>query len=59
MKDPAIKPYYLDKFVSGFIYPKVVKLVTCGYFPQEEQPEIVLKSMINFLADKENSIHNI
>lgn len=46
MKDPVIKPRYLDKFVSGFTNSKVLRLETSGHFPQEEQPEIVAKYII-------------
>lgn len=46
MKDPVIKPHYLDKFVLGFTNSKVIKLETSGHFPQEEQPEIVAKYII-------------
>jgi pimeloyl-ACP methyl ester carboxylesterase len=52
MKDPVIKPKYLDKFVQGFTNSQIVKLDTSGHFPQEEQPETVAKSMLDFLRDK-------
>lgn len=55
MKDPVIKPHYLDKFVSGFTNSKTIKLETSGHFPQEEQPEIVVKSILDFLTDKEKA----
>jgi pimeloyl-ACP methyl ester carboxylesterase len=54
MKDPVIKPHYLDKFVSGFTNSKTIKLETSGHFPQEEQPETVTKSMFDFLTDNKN-----
>jgi pimeloyl-ACP methyl ester carboxylesterase len=38
MKDPVIKPHYLDKFESGFKNSTTVKFETSGHFPQEEQP---------------------
>jgi pimeloyl-ACP methyl ester carboxylesterase len=49
MKDPVIKPHYLDKFQSGFTYTTTVRLETSGHFPQEEQPDIVVKSISSFL----------
>lgn len=54
MKDPVIKPYYLDKFVSGFKNSMTIRLERSGHFPQEEEPEIVTKSIIDFLTDKKN-----
>lgn len=51
MKDPVIKPHYLDKFASGFPNAKVIKLDTCGHFPQEEEPATVIKAIRNFLSD--------
>ena len=56
MKDPVIKPHYLDKFVSGFTNSKTIRLETSGHFPQEEQAEAVTKSIFAFLANKKN--HN-
>jgi haloalkane dehalogenase len=53
-KDPVIKPHYLDKFISGFTNSKTIRLETSGHFPQEEQPEIVTKSILDFLTDKKN-----
>lgn len=53
-KDPVIKPHYLDKFQNGFTNSKTVQLETCGHFPQEEQPEMVTKSILDFLSDKKN-----
>ena len=49
IKDPVIKPHYLDKFISGFPNSETIRLETSGHFPQEEQPEIVAKSMSEFL----------
>lgn len=49
MKDPVIKPRNLNKFISGFPGAEVVKLHTCGHFPQEEQPGIVIQSILEFL----------
>ncbi len=47
MKDPIIKKHYLEKFVSGFTNSTTVELETCGHFPQEEQPEEVMKAISN------------
>ena len=51
MKDPVIKPHYLDRFVSGFTNSKTIKLETCGHFPQEEESEMVTKSILDFLTE--------
>ena len=45
MKDPVIKPPYLEKFVSGFSNSKTIKLESSGHFPQEEQPEAVAEAI--------------
>lgn len=54
MKDPIIKSHYLAKFQSGFTNSNTVQLETCGHFPQEEQPEMVTKSIRHFLTDNKN-----
>src|SRR5690606_16592265 len=54
MKDPVIKPHYLDKFQIGFTNSTTVKLETSGHFPQEEQADTVTKVMLDFLTDKKN-----
>ncbi len=51
-KDPIIKPQHLIKFQSGFPNNKSIVLENCGHFPQEEQPNIVIKSITEFLTDK-------
>ncbi|MBK8503176.1 MAG: alpha/beta fold hydrolase [Saprospiraceae bacterium] len=51
MRDPVIKPKYLEKFCSGFNDSTTVRLEKSGHFPQEEQPEIVSESIFNFLAE--------
>ena len=56
MKDPVIKPHYLNKFQSGFINSKTIQLLKCGHFPQEEQPELVAESMFEFLESREELI---
>lgn len=50
MKDPLIKPHYLDKFKNGFRNSTTKRLETTGHFPQEEQPEIVAQEIMNFLG---------
>ncbi len=49
MKDPVIKPHYLYKFVSGFPNSNTIRLETCGHFPQEEEPEAVVRAIRSFL----------
>lgn len=51
MKDPLIKPRCLNKFISGFPNSSVLKLDTCGHFPQEEDPEKVADAMKIFLNE--------
>lgn len=55
MKDPAIKPHNLEKFERGFANTKTVQLETCGHFPQEEEPDAVIKAIAEFL--EENKAH--
>ncbi len=49
MKDKVIRPHYLDKFLAGFPNARVVKLATCGHFPQEEEAERVSREIADFL----------
>lgn len=49
MKDNVIKPHHLEKFQSSFSNSKTIKLETSGHFPQEEQPEKVIKAIFDFL----------
>lgn len=51
MKDPVIKPHYLDKFQQGFTHASVVRLETSGHFPQEERPESVANALSAFLKE--------
>lgn len=48
MKDRMVKPHYLEKFQSGFTNSRTVKLESSGHFPQEEQPDLVLKAIFEF-----------
>lgn len=50
MKDPVIQPHYLDTFISGFPNAEVVRLETCGHFPQEEQPDETAGAILRFLG---------
>lgn len=49
MKDPIIKPSYLQKFKMGFENVSVVELESSGHFPQEEEPVRVAKAISDFL----------
>lgn len=49
MKDPIIKPHYLTHFMSGFPTAMVVRLDTCGHFPQEEQPKQVATAIQSWM----------
>ncbi|MBX2927338.1 MAG: alpha/beta fold hydrolase [Saprospiraceae bacterium] len=48
LKDPVIKPKYLDKFISGFPNSQAITLESSGHFLQEEEPEIVVEAIRNF-----------
>jgi len=50
MKDPFIKPSYLEKFLKEFKHAEVVKLPACGHFPQEEEAEKVSQTMLDFYS---------
>jgi haloalkane dehalogenase len=51
MKDPVIKPKYLERFTTGFNNFRIIKLETSGHFPQEEQPAIVAKAILGLLSE--------
>lgn len=55
MKDSVIRPHNLAKFQSGFTNSKTLQLKTCGHFPQEEQPDITAKSIIDFLSEQKTT----
>lgn len=49
MKDPVIKPHNLEKFETGFPNQQTVKIASAGHFPQEEEPEVVISALKNWL----------
>lgn len=49
MKDPVIKPHHLNKFLTGFTNHQVIKLDSCGHFPQEEETVAVSNAILQFL----------
>lgn len=55
MKDPVIKPIYLQKFKTGFKNPEVVCFDDCGHFPQEERADEALSAIITFLENSEKT----
>lgn len=55
MKDPVIKPGYLEKFEQGFSNTTSVTLNDAGHYPQEEEPEIVIKEIKNWLNNTKPS----
>jgi len=50
MKDPVLKPTYLQKFISGFKNTQTLILDTCGHFPQEEESERVSQAILEFIS---------
>jgi pimeloyl-ACP methyl ester carboxylesterase len=55
MKDPVIKPHFLDKFQREFKNSAEIRLETCGHFPQEEQSEEVIAAIMNFVKDNKTN----
>lgn len=55
MKDPVIKPHYLDKFQGGFPNSTTINLEASGHFPQEEQAEAVTNAMLPFLKERKSA----
>lgn len=49
MQDPVIPSKNLEKFESGFRFSTSVTLDSSGHFPQEEEPEQVIKNIRSFL----------
>lgn len=54
MKDPVIKPYYLEKFESGFPNHRTLKIASAGHFPQEEEPKKIIAEMQKWLKEAPN-----
>jgi haloalkane dehalogenase len=52
MKDPVIKPHYLDQFMNGFPKASAIQLKACGHFPQEEEPLRVAEGIRQFIASE-------
>jgi haloalkane dehalogenase len=55
MKDPVIKAHHLGKFMSGFPDARVLRLESCGHFPQEEEPAQVIAATARFMDTEINS----
>lgn len=49
LKDNFISSTYLDKFIEVWPNSECLKLETCGHFPQEEEPELSLNAIREFL----------
>lgn len=54
MKDPFIKAHYLEKFESSFVNSSTLKLEASGHFPQEEEPNKLIRAMLDFLSEKKD-----
>ncbi len=54
MNDQFVPGKFLDKFMSGFDKVQAVKIESCGHFPQEEESEIVTKSIFDFIKTDSN-----
>jgi pimeloyl-ACP methyl ester carboxylesterase len=50
MKDPVVKSKYLAKFIEGFPNARVEKIDSAGHFPQEEEPQLVIRTIKQFLT---------
>lgn len=51
MKDPVIKPHYLEKFLSAFSDSRVLRLQGAGHFPQEEEPLEISKAIVEWMKN--------
>jgi pimeloyl-ACP methyl ester carboxylesterase len=52
MKDPVIKAHNLEKLMGAFPHAQLVKLESCGHFPQEEEAEKCTLAIQRFLGMK-------
>jgi pimeloyl-ACP methyl ester carboxylesterase len=50
MKDPVVKSKYQAKFIEGFPDARVEKIDSAGHFPQEEEPQLVIRTIKQFLT---------
>lgn len=46
MKDIAFREKELKKWIEHWVNPKVIKLDNVGHFPQEEEPETLIKELL-------------
>lgn len=50
MNDKFFKPYMMEKFQNEINFDKTTEINQCGHFPQEEQPEQVIKAIREFVG---------
>ncbi|UYZ61508.1 alpha/beta fold hydrolase [Hymenobacter weizhouensis] len=50
MQDKFFGPAYLRRFATAFRQPTIVELPTCGHVPQEEEGDMVLQHIQQFLS---------
>ena len=51
LKDKFAGPVYLERFQKCMIAATTVQLADTGHFPQEEQPEKVAESILQWLQE--------